>query len=93
MDLRAEPDMPAKIHFVWYNCPAKSHLIQPIGLNQAKKFQQRVPEGQTSLMHATVLNTSNPFTKSPERCIAKSIPQGEHPTAGIRQSGYKQSPL
>ena len=36
IDLRAQPDALAKIHFLGHIFPAKSYLVQPISLNKPK---------------------------------------------------------
>ena len=36
IELRAELEMPAKIHFIGNNSLAKSHLVQSIGLSKPK---------------------------------------------------------
>ena len=41
MDLRVELDALAKIHFIGQNCPAKSHLGQPVDLNKVKYHRKQ----------------------------------------------------
>ena len=43
--------------------------------------------GQSSLMHAAVLDTTNQIANLPKTCIAKSITQEEHPTACSKEYG------
>ena len=91
-NLREKKGCSSKNIFYQVQHPSQKSPSLAVLPKQARILRPRVPRGQSSLMQAAELNTTNPLIYLPEAYVAISIPHKDYPIVYRKQSGYKQSP-